>query len=50
MQWLQTIDNIAEVARIPYLDVFNMQINEFLMLMSYLVYKNKQIEQQYKRK
>ena len=50
MQWLQTIDNIAEIARIPFLEVFDMPVKEFLMLMSYLIYKNKQIEQQYKRK
>lgn len=49
MQWMQTIDNIAEVARIPFLEVFNMQINDFLNLMSYLIYKNKQIEKQYKK-
>lgn len=49
MQWMQTIDNVAEVARIPYLEVFNMQINDFLNLMSYIIYKNKRIEKQYKK-
>lgn len=49
MQWMQTIDNIAEVARIPFLEVFNMQINDFLNLMSYLIYKNKEIAKQYKK-
>jgi hypothetical protein len=49
MQWMQTIDNIAEIARIPYLEVFNLGITDFLNLMSYLVYKNKQIEKQYKK-
>lgn len=50
MQWMQTVDNIAEIARIPMLEVFDMQINDFLTLMSYLIYKNKQIEQMYKKK
>ena len=50
MQWMQTVDNIAEIARIPILEVFDMQINDFLTLMSYLIYKNKQIEQMYKKK
>lgn len=49
MQWMQTIDNVAEVARIPYLEVFNMQINDFLNLMNYIIYKNKRIEKQYKK-
>lgn len=49
MQWLQTIDNIAEIARIPFLEVFNMPVKEFLMLMSYLIYKNKQILKDYKK-
>lgn len=50
MQWMQTVDNIAEIARIPMLEVFDMQINDFLTLMSYLIYKNQQIEQTYKKK
>lgn len=50
MQWMQTVDNIAEIARIPILEVFDMQINDFLTLMSYLIYKNQQIEQMYKKK
>lgn len=37
MQWMQTVDNIAEIARIPMLEVFDMQINDFLTLMSYLI-------------
>ena len=50
MQWMQTVDNISEIARIPMLEVFDMQINDFLTLMSYLIYKNQQIEQMYKKK
>ena len=50
MQWMQTVDNIAEIARIPILEVFDMQINDFLTLMSYLIYKNKQILKDYGKK
>jgi len=50
MKWLQIVDNIAELARIPMLEVFNLQIEEFLMLLSYLVYKNKELEKKYKEK
>lgn len=50
MQWMQTVDNIAEIARIPMLEVFDMQINDFLTLMSYLIYKNKQILKDYGKK
>jgi len=49
MQWMQTIDNVAEVARLPFLEVFNMQINDFLNIMSYIIFRNKQIEKQYKK-
>ncbi len=49
MQWMQTIENVAEVARVPFLEVFNMQVNDFLNILLYIVYKNKKIEKQYKK-
>lgn len=49
MQWMQTIDNISEIARIPFLEVFNLPVRSFLDLLSYLVYKNKELEKKYKK-
>ena len=49
MQWMTTIENISEIARIPFLEVFEMKLEDFLNLLSYLIYKNKKINQQYKQ-
>lgn len=47
--WLTAADNVAEVARIPLLETFDLTITEFLNLMSYVIYKNKKLEEKYSK-
>ena len=48
--WIKAADNIAEVARIPLMDTFALSAIEFLNLLSYVVYKNKELAELYKKK
>ena len=42
-------DNVAEIARIELLKVFDLTVTEFLNLLSYVHYKNKLLEEKYKK-
>lgn len=48
--WLKAADNVAEVARIPLLDTFALTAVEFLNLLSYVMYKNRELEKMYNKK
>lgn len=48
--WLSAADNVAEVAKIPILNTFDLPIFEFLNLLSYKSYKNKKLEEQLNKK
>ena len=41
------IERIAEIKRIPFDDVFDIEIVEFLNLIQYITYKNKELERTY---
>lgn len=47
--WMTLADNISDICKIPLFDVFNLNIIEFLNMMSYLKYKNKTLEKEYKK-
>ena len=50
MQWMQIVENVSEVGKIPFLSVFELNIKDFLDLFTYVVYKNKELEKKYKKK
>lgn len=45
-----SVDNVAEVLRIPYFEVFNITVTEFLNILSYISYKNKKLKEQIEKK
>lgn len=47
--WLQICENIAGVCNIPLFDTLDLSIMEFLNMMSYVNYKNKELEKKYKK-
>lgn len=50
MMWLQVSENIAQMANIPMLSVFDLELLIFLNLLSYLTWKNKKLKAEYKNK
>ena len=47
--WLKCAENVAEVCRITLFEAFELPIMEFLNMLSYVNFKNKEIEQKYKK-
>ena len=50
MQWLQVIENLSEILKIPFFDVLDLEVEAFLNMIAYSIWKNKEIEKKYKQK
>ena len=50
LQWLQVIENLSEILNIPFFDVLDLEVEVFLNMISYSIWKNKEIEKKYKQK
>jgi hypothetical protein len=44
---MTTIENVAEVCRVPMFDVLDFQVIQFLNMMSYVTHKNNKLKEQY---
>ena len=49
LQWLQVIENLSEILKIPFFDVLDLEVEAFLNMISYSIWKNKEIEKKYKK-
>lgn len=47
LNWLTTIENLSEILKIPFFDVYELEIITFFNMMSYLNHKNNQLKKQY---
>lgn len=47
--WLQCSENVAEVCRINLFEALELPIMEYLNMLSYVNYKNKEMERKYKQ-
>lgn len=48
--WIQSAENVAEVCRITLFEAFELPIMEFLNMLSYVNYRNKEINKKYGNK
>lgn len=49
-KWMRVVENISEVKKIRFDDVFDMELLEFINFMNYIKYKNEEIKKEYGKK
>ena len=47
--WMLVVDNLSELTRETMSAIYEKNVYEFLNLYSYLIWKNRKLEQQYKK-
>jgi hypothetical protein len=46
---MQAVESISEVKKVAFDEVYSLSVTEFLNFLSYITWKNKQLEKKYKQ-